>query len=193
MPKKVDHEQRRREITDAVWRIAAADGLEAVSLGQVAAAAGVSKGLVQHYFGSREQMLACATRRLRERVEARVAAQAAPGTPRAALRALLLGLLPADDASRTDELVAQAFFLRALKDPAIAERFQAGHALIADAIADRLRALPGDLDVPTEARILLALSTGLATALLLGQLTPAEAEAAVDRQLDRLGPRISGA
>lgn len=188
MPKKVDHEQRRREITDAVWRIAADDGLEAVSLGKVATVAGVSKGRVQHYFACRDEMLAYATRRLRERVEARVAArvQAAPGTPRAALRALLLALLPADDASRTDELVAQAFFLRALKDPAIAERFHAGHTLITDALTDRLRALPGDLDAPAEARILLALATGLATALVLGQITPAEAEAAVDRQLDRV-------
>lgn len=190
MPKRVDHEQRRREITEAVWRIAAADGLEAVSLGQVATAAGVSKGLVQHYFDSREEMLAYATRRLRERVEARVATRvrAAPGTPRATLRTLLLGLLPTDDASRTDELVAQAFFLRALKDPAIAERFQTGHTLITDAITDRIHALPGDLDAPTEARILLALATGLATALILGQLTPGEAQTAVDQQLDRLDP-----
>jgi TetR/AcrR family transcriptional regulator, transcriptional repressor of bet genes len=194
MPKQVDHEQRRREITDAVWRIASTQGLEGVSLGQVAAAAGMSKGLVQHYFRSREEMLLHATRRLRERVEERVAAQldAAASTPRAVLRALLVALLPTGVDGRTEALVANAFFLRALKDPAIAARFREGDALLREAMAAQLRAaweaghLTVGLQPAREADVLLAMVSGLSQAVLLGHLSADNALSAVDGQLDKL-------
>ena len=50
MPKKVDRQERRTRIADALMRVAADQGLEAVSLRHVAAEAGVSAGMVQHYF-----------------------------------------------------------------------------------------------------------------------------------------------
>ncbi|NLZ97477.1 MAG: TetR family transcriptional regulator, partial [Micrococcus sp.] len=50
MPKIVDHEQRRRELAQAIWSIIALRGLSAVTLRSVAAEAGVSMGTVQHYF-----------------------------------------------------------------------------------------------------------------------------------------------
>ncbi|WP_329083874.1 hypothetical protein [Streptosporangium sp. NBC_01469] len=42
MPKKVDHEVRRRHIAEALHRIIDRDGLDAVSLREVATEAGVS-------------------------------------------------------------------------------------------------------------------------------------------------------
>src|SRR5690606_40101098 len=65
VPKRVDHEERRRLIAAAGRRIAADRGLEGVSLGEVAAEAGISKGLVQHSFPSKDAMLRCATGTLR--------------------------------------------------------------------------------------------------------------------------------
>ena len=41
MPKIVDHEARRAELAEAVWRLASRDGLEAVTLRGVAAEAGL--------------------------------------------------------------------------------------------------------------------------------------------------------
>ena len=57
MPKKVDHQQRREQIAAALMRVVANDGLEAVSLRHVAAEAGVTAGMVQHYFPSKEAMM----------------------------------------------------------------------------------------------------------------------------------------
>ena len=57
VPKKVDHAQRRREISAAVVRLAARRGLQGVSFREVAAEAGVSVSLVQHYFGTKENLL----------------------------------------------------------------------------------------------------------------------------------------
>ncbi len=51
MPRLVDHEVRRRQITDAVRRVIVTGGLEAVTFQSVAAEAGISIRLVQYYFG----------------------------------------------------------------------------------------------------------------------------------------------
>ncbi|WP_228000234.1 TetR/AcrR family transcriptional regulator [Nocardia australiensis] len=188
MPKQVDHEQRRRELTEAVCRIAAASGLEAVSLGQVATEAGVSKGLVQHYFRSRDEMLVYATGYLREGLERRIAARAGGAT----LRNLLAALLPTDEEARTESLVANAFLIRALKDQAVADRFSRGDALLREAVAARFSAaqeageLAATLNPMQETDILLAMVAGLSQSLLLGHHTPASALATLDHQLAKL-------
>jgi len=193
VPKRVDHEERRRLIAEAVRRIAADRGLEAVSLGEVAAEAGISKGLVQHYFPAKDAMLRYTTATLHEQVESRIANGATEGAP--TVRAMVLALLPVDDTSRTDALVANAFLVRALKDPEIADRFRAGHAQLREALAAMVTGaqtagdLSADLDPMLEADLLLALISGLGDAVLLGHRTPKEAAALVDHHLSRLTGR----
>ncbi|MFC4854918.1 TetR family transcriptional regulator C-terminal domain-containing protein [Actinophytocola glycyrrhizae] len=183
MPKRVDHEERRRLIAAAVRRIAADRGLEAVSLGEVAAAAGISKGLVQHYFPTKDAMLRHATATLRDHVEDRVTTD---------LRDTVVALLPLDDASRDQALVANAFLMRALKDDEIAERFRTGHAQLCAAVAAMVAAAQADgtlsagLDPAREADLLLAVVAGLGDAVLLGHRSPQEAIALVDHHLSRL-------
>ena len=57
MPRRVDHQLRRKQLADAVMRLAATEGLEEVSLRHVAAEAGVSTGMVQHYFRTKDEMM----------------------------------------------------------------------------------------------------------------------------------------
>ena len=64
MPKRVDHEERRRQIADALLRTAATRGLHAAGMREVAAEAGVSLRLVQYYFGTKEELLLYATQQL---------------------------------------------------------------------------------------------------------------------------------
>ncbi len=198
MPRQVDHDQRRRQIAEALWRLASNGGLEAASVGEVAAEAGMSKGLVQHYFRTREEMLAFASTYLRDRVEARVQRRLASlpkrATPRAMLRALIVGLLPIDAASRTETLVASAMFVWALRHPALGARFRQGQGMIAEAVAAMMSAaqqsgeLRADVDVGREAGILVALADGLATAILTGHHTATSAVDTVDYHLARLSP-----
>ncbi|MGB3635817.1 MAG: TetR family transcriptional regulator, partial [Rubrobacteraceae bacterium] len=68
MPKIVDHEERRRELAEAVWRVILRDGVEGVSVRNVAAEAGWSTGALRHYVGTKEDLLASATQLLDERV-----------------------------------------------------------------------------------------------------------------------------
>ena len=57
MPKRVDKEQRRREIVQAGMDLFAHQGFEATSISQIAAAAGIGKATVFEYFTSKEELI----------------------------------------------------------------------------------------------------------------------------------------
>ncbi|WP_284741273.1 TetR/AcrR family transcriptional regulator [Amycolatopsis sp. RTGN1] len=195
MPRLADHEQRRRQIAEAVWRIASARGLEDVSLRKVAAEAGVSLRLVQYYFGTRDDLLLGALEILNADAGENIRAGIGPeedATPREVLRAMLVGMLPVGDERRTRYLVHLAYFVRSLSDPGLASTFSAAppelERLTADLLAwgrDRGEVAP-DLELMPEAELLLSSVDGLQTSIILGQRTPEAAIALIDHQLDRL-------
>ncbi|MGW4483039.1 TetR/AcrR family transcriptional regulator [Amycolatopsis sp. NPDC004368] len=194
MPRRVDHEQRRREIAMAVWRIAAERGLESVSLREVAAEAGVSLRLVQYYFETKHNLLVLALRYLHERGEqrtqARVAAQLDQSV-RGVARTLLTELLPLDAERSLSLRVHRAYFSRTHSDPALAKLFVAAETPVEDLLTSLLRraALPPGIQPRHEANLLVAGITGLGLDVLHGRFTPAEAIATLDYHLGRLfGP-----
>ncbi|MEV6491597.1 TetR family transcriptional regulator [Actinoplanes sp. NPDC051633] len=188
MPKRVDHQERRTLIADALMRVAAEQGLEAVSLRHVAAAAGVSAGMVQHYFSTKDEMMAFAISVVRERGQARVA-EAVAGlgddpSPRLQLRTMLAALLPLDEPAGDDGRVALAFLAYTAVRPA------AGAELRADT-AELIRFIAGLLPTGDEdaAAGLLSLMEGVALYLLAGNFTGDRALRLLDAQLDLLyGP-----
>ena len=196
MPKVVDHEQRRREIAAAVWRLASAHGLESVSLRQVAAEAGVSMRLVQYYFETKDRMLLFALRHLNEVLERRVrTALGGEPTPRQIIRTTLAELVPADEHGRMVSLVFIAYFVRALADPVFGEAFQGDGtdelsaffaALIRDSQAAGLS--PAGLDPGREVATLMAVANGMGPDVLLGTISAEEVLATLDYNLDRVFP-----
>lgn len=60
MPKIVDHDERRRSLLDALWRLAEKDEPFEPSIRKLAAEAGVSKSNVSHYFTTRADLLTAA-------------------------------------------------------------------------------------------------------------------------------------
>ena len=74
MPKVVDHEQRRRELAHAVWRVIRRQGVDQASVRTVALEAGWSPGALRHYFATQSELLAFAMRLVVERIEGRIAA-----------------------------------------------------------------------------------------------------------------------
>ena len=64
-------QHRLRQLTDVVLGITATGGLDQVSVREVAGAAGVSIGTVQHYFATKDEMLVFAFRQVVERTRAR--------------------------------------------------------------------------------------------------------------------------
>ncbi|MFD0168751.1 TetR/AcrR family transcriptional regulator [Streptomyces decoyicus] len=199
MPKRVDHEERRIQIGEALVRVAGRRGLHAVGMRDVAAEAGVSLRLVQYYFETKEKLLLYGLQRLITGLGTRIAdrlraAGDAPG-PREMIEAVLLESLPTDEESRTFHLVYTAYAVLAVTDEALAAQpFIDGPDAAEDMVADQLErareaglTAPG-LDVRTEAISLLALSAGLGTSVLVGQRTPEAATAVLRHHLDRLFP-----
>lgn len=186
MPKKVDHQARRTLIADALMRVAADRGLEAVSLRHVAAEAGVSAGMVQHYFRTKDEMMAFALDVVRDRSQARVTAAIArlgdDPPPRLLLRTVVAALLPLDDVTRDDGRVALAFLAYTAVRPAAGEPLRADTKLMTSFVAGLL---PG-ADADTAAVGLLALMEGLGVHLLGGQYTAGPALAVLDAHLDLL-------
>jgi AcrR family transcriptional regulator len=60
MPKIVDHALQRRELSASVVSVVAAQGLEHTTLRTVAQRHGCTKGMVQHYFADKEELLLAA-------------------------------------------------------------------------------------------------------------------------------------
>jgi AcrR family transcriptional regulator len=205
VPKRVDHEERRRQIADALLRTAATRGLHATGMREVAAEAGVSLRLVQYYFGTKEELLLAAMQHLAARFSERGMARIKrlketenPVTPRGVIAAILTEALPADDERRTFTILNAAYFALSLTDPAlaIAPLVRNSDAVIG-VVAAQLRAaqaagdMPDDLDPDLEAFSLLAMAHGLSLSVLSGQPSVEQAQAVIDYHLDRLFPSAS--
>jgi AcrR family transcriptional regulator len=193
VPKRVDHDQRRREIAAAVWRLASTNGLEDVTLRKVAAEAGVSMRLVQYYFGTRHELLVKALEILNADTSEQVQEQIPAGAiPRDVLRTVLLAMLPLDEQRRMRYLVHLAYFVRSLSDPELAGVFRDAPPLLERLVADLIGRgqaegqVPAGIDTFVEAELLLAAVDGVQTAVVLGQRSIEQTVALVDRLLDRL-------
>jgi AcrR family transcriptional regulator len=202
VPKRVDHEERRRQIADALLRTAATRGLHATGMREVAAEAGVSLRLVQYYFGTKEELLLAAMQYLAARFGERAVARfreasgsGGPASPRDVIAAILAEALPADDERRTFYVVYTAYLALSLTDPALAiTPLVKNSSTVIDVVAAQLRAAqgvgdtPAHLDPDLEALGLIAMSAGLATSILAGQSSVEQAQAVIDYHLDRLFP-----
>lgn len=194
MPKRVDHQERRREIAEALFRIAAAQGLQAVTLRAVAAEAGISMNLVQYYFPTKEEMLRFAWQRVVE-LTGEIAGKSIgeamkTGDERTIVRAYLTAVLPDGERRRMLAAVQIAYFAvdvtRGSQDP---DQEPLLPHLVA-AIAGLLQAaqekgdVPARLDAGLEADALATMSAGLVTGIMVDAYTAERAEEIVDYRLD---------
>lgn len=171
MPKIVDHDRRRTELGEAAWRIIRREGLEAVTVRNVAKEAEVSLGSLRHYFSTQSELLAFSLRLVSDRVKGRLADFKPSGDVRADAECILWELLPLDEEKRAESEVWLAFTGRKLTDPALAElnaqvydELYAGMLRLVRALIVFREAESGassGLDAELEARRLNALVDGL--------------------------------
>ncbi|MBB5085224.1 TetR/AcrR family transcriptional regulator [Nonomuraea endophytica] len=195
MPRQVDHDERRRRLTDALLRIASTRGLQAVSMREIAAEAGVSLRVVQYYFTNKQALLESGLTELGARMERRFKQRTAGAgelTPRGVFAAVLGVILPFDEQSERDSMAWTAYYTAALTDPALAavgltlpnalENFLTVRLTAAQQAGD----VAPDRDPRTEVAALLALANGLTSSVLSGQRSHEAATEIIDYQLDRL-------
>lgn len=196
VPKRVDPDERRAAIAEAVYQVIGDRGWDAVTLRDVAGTAGVSMGQVQHYFATKTEMLIFALTHMRARVLMRLQQQLAalpqPVTLRDQIRATIAVMLPVDEPGRQEAAVNIAFFSAATVTPEYATLLREGYARqlgfgraqLAEAATDGL--LNDNIDPALEADALYFLIQGLVGPVLIGQLTPESALAILDHQLTRI-------
>jgi AcrR family transcriptional regulator len=196
MPRQVDHHARRKQLANALMRLAATQGLEAVSLRHVATEAGVSTGMVQHYFRTKDEMMTFAMDMVMDNIRARSTAEAdrsqRPASPGSLTRALLMQILPLDENRRLEGHVMLAFLAYAAVKPAIAVGMRESVGQMRAFIADEIRAAQATtktalrVDPAKAATGLIALVDGLGVHVLGQHYSPEEAVAALDEHLDAL-------
>ncbi|MFK0244827.1 TetR/AcrR family transcriptional regulator [Amycolatopsis azurea] len=196
VPKQVDHAARRAEIAEALTRLTATRGLEGVSLRHVAAEAGMSMGLVQHYFKTKDEMLLFAIERrsqlYEESIKARLESGEVPSTPKAILRAIVAEIMPLDERRRGDWLMGVAFFIRSISDPSFGAALTEGVPQLFELFAVLIRQgqeageVDKSADAMHESTVLWALADSQGTTIVMKHRTPDEAMSTVDYYLDRL-------
>lgn len=174
MPKLVDRSQRKREIAEALLRLIAREGIEAVSVRTVAVEAGLSAGAVQKYFATRDELFHFAFDLAGEYIEQRWT-RVPQDHLLTMLRSLVAEALPLDDQRRAEVIVVLAFAARAAVLPDWAEHLREGYeymrAKTADFLARAQREghVRADLDAAQLADVVSALADGFAQHLLQAQ------------------------
>ncbi|MBG0564118.1 TetR/AcrR family transcriptional regulator [Actinoplanes aureus] len=199
MARTADHEARRRQVAAAVEQLVATEGFGAVTVARTATAAGISVGLVQHYFPTKDDMLLNAFTHVRGRIEERVLADADRADKAGAriediLLGVLVELLPLDERRRRECRVELAFTGRAVDNPRLADALGRSNAQVRGRLAQAVHngkecgeVLP-DVDEAAAAARLLAMLDGLKLHAYSdpAAITPAAARAALAEQLSRV-------
>jgi AcrR family transcriptional regulator len=190
---KVDADQRRRDVAQAVWRVVRRGGLEQASVRRVVQEAGLSMGSLRHYFATQSELLAFTLRTVIERIERRIASLPADPDPRRRAERTLLELLPMDAERAAENEVWLAFTARAQVDPELRAVRDEGYTVLRNGcraiVQDLTPGRPGaEIEVATDH--LHALLDGLAVHMATSpDVVPAErATAVIAAYLDDLAP-----
>jgi AcrR family transcriptional regulator len=193
MPKEVDHDERREELLEAVWRVIARDGIERATMRSLATETGWSTGVLAHYFADKDDILGSALTLAYERIAARWDEKLAGLAPTDALHELVLDNLPLDDEREIETKFVMNYWSGLIRNGGVQRTPGGGPALI-----DRLVELArngqeaGEItrDEPPEdvAERLLALIDGLSLHSLLDpqRLTRERQVSLVEQEFNRL-------
>jgi AcrR family transcriptional regulator len=198
VPKQVDHGQRRRDVAAVAADLVATHGRRALTVRNVADAAGFSTTVVSHYFDDLADLLhetyRIAADRARRRVEAVLVDDPAD------LVGLIEAVLPLDAVRTADWRIWLSFWSEALSSPRFADEQRERTRSTTERIATCLRhldetgRLDEGIDVERVADRLSALIPGIATEAVFDpqKWTPDRQRAVLAAEVAALGPAVSG-
>jgi AcrR family transcriptional regulator len=199
VPKIVDHEARRAEIAEALWRVVRRDGIGGASVRTVAAEAGWSPGAVRYYFPDQEGLLNFAMDLVSRRVRERIGTIQATGTLTEIALRYLEEVIPLDAEREAEFETWLSFIAQALTETG-ADGLRDHLGPVQDGLLELCQSLitalsDGDtlrkgLDLQLEAERLHALLDGLAlhVAVQPGRTTPARVHEILIAHLETLQP-----
>lgn len=147
MPRtKGDHEARRRDVSEAVWRVLVADGFGGLTMRAVAAELGATTGLLTHYFPSKRDLVRYALDVLDERTVNRPRRTGETGL--AAVRAALLDILPLDSEAIASNRIWVSSWDAALAEPGLSADYARKYGRSRDKLRDLVAAAQKDGELP---------------------------------------------
>jgi AcrR family transcriptional regulator len=201
VPKIVDHELRRQELLAATWRVIARTGIVGVTTREIAREAGVSTGVLAHYFADKEELLAAALRLSHQQVYARIRERTQGLLGLDAIRALMLEALPLDSERLLEAQIEINFLSLALGNSGLRdlqheefERFwDALHYRVCE--AQKLGHIPAGADPSDITHELVILVEGLSQEAVLypSRTTPQRQCQTLNAILERLASRAEPA
>ena len=196
MPKLIDHDRRREEISEATWRVIHAEGISGVSIRTVAAEAGISTGSIRHVFPSKTELLVHATELVGRRAWIRIQRHLDEPEPCALVLSVVEELLPLDAERHLEMEVTVALIAEAPGNARVREVLDESYEIVREVCRRLIARLHGagftapDLDIEAETTALHGLVDGLAIHLLINP-DPAfkrQALRMVEAGIDRLRP-----
>jgi AcrR family transcriptional regulator len=173
LPKIVDHEQQRRAVSSTAASTLVKLGLENTTLRSVATNHGCTKGLVQHYFADKEELLIGALSSVAEQREARLASCNIDNKGLTRLQARLTALLPTNTQVIDEWKVSIAFSARVALSQEMRDKLSTFNAMAQRESMNCLRQAqkagelrPG-LNLRNSCRSLLALVSGISLAVIM--------------------------
>lgn len=151
-------DKRRLALVEATLALVAEGGAKTATVRAIAQRAGVTAGLIRHYFQGKDQLVTAAYRHLMERMTAESTAvlRAAPHDPHARLAAFVAAALkpPVVD---PEALILWATFLQeTYRDPAMKDTHSQTYLGFRDMLQDLIAALPTQRDEASLRRLAIA-------------------------------------
>ncbi len=180
-------------IVEAILKIVGEQGLPHATVREVATAAGVSIGTVQHHFPTKEVMLASAFTEVVHRVRARLEATDFTNDARRTVSSVLSEILPLDRQRKQEARIQLEFAVHAIHNPDLAETQRTVLAELHQALCNAFDT-SADQD-PERSRLAahaaIALADGLALHTVSTErwLSASQLNATVELVLDALLPR----
>jgi AcrR family transcriptional regulator len=138
MSRTADHAARKRQVATALMQVISESGLDSASLPRIAEKAGVSVGLIQRYFRTKDELLDFAFDHLTERARERIEQLNKARSFQEGLFNALHTLLPMDDERIAEGRVFLAYMARSATNPALADKHRKSLIFIRERCADTI-------------------------------------------------------
>lgn len=197
MPKIVDHELRRKEIVESFLYLASIDGLENISLRNIAGHAGISLRQVQYYFENKEDLILAGLSHLeaisQQSFNEKLQLKGVETGYKDKLCALFEAALPVDENSKMFHQLWTAYSMMAQRESSsISKKDLNGSPIRVQALLEQIlieakksREFVCD-NIKCERNILLGLVNGLSAAVLNNILSKEEALKSIRYHIERL-------
>ncbi len=179
-------DDRRIAIIQAVWQVITEQGMSAVSMRNVATAAGVSVGRIQYWFTSKDELLRAGLETMVSGAAQLHDTATEHADDRESLWQLLGQSIPRAESSGAGVSVFHQYIAAAINHPTLARILADAKDGAENEAARLLAGIAPELPAPhIAARSLIATADGLTMRVLIGSLSATEAENALRLAVER--------